>query len=132
MTDHCQFIIARMPSMNIAVAPAHWAEARTEVCTRDVDQRFAKRRSPSLVANQWRKNVAFFQKQTACDADCFLAFTDVNAARNLTSAVKTNELLLERTRQQHPAKRFEKTLVGSRGFVRSSFAQRCGRALFSF
>ena len=60
MADHRQFVVARMPSMNIAVTPAHRTEARAEIRARDVDQRFAKRRSPGLIANQRRKNVAFF------------------------------------------------------------------------
>ena len=80
MTNHCQFIVARMPSVNVAVTPAHRTEARPEIRARDVDQRFAKRRSPGLVANQRRKNVALFQKQAARDADRFLALADVNAA----------------------------------------------------
>jgi hypothetical protein len=74
----------------------------------------------------------FSKKQTARDADRFLAFTDVHAACDLTSAVETNELFLERASQQHPTKRFQKTLVGRRGLVRCSFAQRCGCAFFLF
>src|SRR6185503_4266923 len=60
MADHREFVIARMPSMDIAVAPTHRTRARAEIRAGDVDQRFAKRRSPSLVTNQRRKNVAFF------------------------------------------------------------------------
>src|SRR5262249_20218039 len=45
---------------------------------------------------------------------------------------ETNKLFLERACQEHPAKRFQKTLVGRRDFARSCSAQRCGRGFFSF
>src|SRR5262245_12836523 len=51
MTDHCQFVVAGVPSMDIAVASAHWTEARAEVGARNVDQRFPECRSPGLVSN---------------------------------------------------------------------------------
>src|SRR5436190_3071424 len=49
MADHCQFVVARMTSMNVAIAATHWTQARTEIRARDINQRFAKRRSPCLV-----------------------------------------------------------------------------------
>ena len=36
MADHREFILPRMTPMNVAVAPAHRAEARAEVRARDV------------------------------------------------------------------------------------------------
>src|SRR5262249_50442385 len=60
MADHRQFVAARVPSMNIAVTPAHRTETRAEIRASHVDQRFAKRGSSSLIANQRRKDVAFF------------------------------------------------------------------------
>ena len=118
--------------MNIAVTPTHRTEARAEIRARHVDQRFAKSGSSGLIANQWRKDVALFQKQPARDADSFLALTDIDAAGDLTAAVETHQLLLKRAGQQHPAKRLEKPLMRRHAFARSSFAQRCGRGLFSF
>src|SRR6185369_17476938 len=37
MADHGQFVIARMPSMDIAVAPSHRTETRAEIRACDVD-----------------------------------------------------------------------------------------------
>src|SRR5437773_9068540 len=72
MTDHCQFVLARMATMNVAITPAHWTLARTKISARYVDKWFAKRGSACLIANQWREDVVFLQKQAARDADRFL------------------------------------------------------------
>src|SRR6266498_4953297 len=48
MADHCEFVVARMTSMNVAIAATHWTQARTKIRARDVNQRFAERRSPRL------------------------------------------------------------------------------------
>src|SRR5262245_11361724 len=37
VADHGQFVIARMPSMNIAIAAAHRTETRAEIRARNVD-----------------------------------------------------------------------------------------------
>ena len=80
MTNHRELIIARPATMNIAVASAHRPESRAEIGAGNIDKRFAKRRSASLIANERREDVLLFQKQSASDADRFLAFADVNAA----------------------------------------------------
>jgi hypothetical protein len=115
VADHRKFVVARMTSMNVAVASAHRPEARAQICARHINERLAERRASRLVANQWRKDVAFLQKQTACDAYSFLAFADINSARNQATSIETNELFLERTRQQHPAKCLEEAIVRRRG-----------------
>src|SRR6266496_3068677 len=79
MTDHREFVLARMTSMNVAVASAHRAEARAEIRACHVKERFAKCGTSGLVANQWREDIAFLQKYAACDADCLLAVPDVPA-----------------------------------------------------
>src|SRR6266496_340282 len=118
MADHCEFVVARMTSMNVAIAATHWTQARTKIRARDVNQRFAERRSPRLVTNQWREDVAFFQKQTARDADRLLAFADVDSAGNQTAAIQANEFFFKRARQQHPAECLEEAIVRRRVFFR--------------
>src|SRR5215470_6551417 len=105
MTDHCEFVLARMTSMNVAVAAAHRPQARAKIRARDVNQRFAEGGASRLVANQWREYVAFLQKQTTRHADCLLAFADVDPACDQAAAVETNELFLKRAREKHPPKR---------------------------
>src|SRR6266516_4253454 len=104
VTDHSELIVARPAPVNIAVSSTHGALPRAEISARDVEQWFAECGSPCLVANQWREDVAFLQKQTASHADRFLALADVNAARDQTAAVETNELFFESAREQHPTK----------------------------
>src|SRR5713226_3213798 len=111
MTDHGELTVARLATMNVAIAPAHWSLPRAKISTRNIDNRFAKRRTAGLIANQGRKDVAFLQKHSATDADRFLTFADVNAAGDLTAAIKTDQLFLERARKQHPAKRLEESLM---------------------
>src|SRR5437879_6133725 len=38
MTNHCEFVLARMAAVNIAVASPHRAQARAEICARDVEK----------------------------------------------------------------------------------------------
>src|SRR5205809_3072811 len=59
MADHCEFVVARMTSMNVAITATHRPQARAQVRARNINQRFAECRSPRLVANQWREDVAF-------------------------------------------------------------------------
>src|SRR5437867_8410580 len=59
MADHCEFVVARMTSMNVAITATHRPQARAQVRARHINQRFAECRSPRLVANQWREDVAF-------------------------------------------------------------------------
>src|SRR6266404_625168 len=111
--------------MNIPVASAHWALSRAEVGARNIDKRFAKRGTSGLITNQRREKVPLLQKQSARDADRFLTFANVNAAGDMSAAIQANEFFLERPRKQHPAKRFQKSLVHRRfrrgGFLRRSF-----------
>ena len=62
MADHCEFVVARMTSMNVAITATHRPQARAQVRARNINQRFAECRSPRLVANQWREDVAFLQQ----------------------------------------------------------------------
>src|SRR5439155_4604240 len=78
---------------------------------RDVDQRFAKRRAPRLIANQRREDVSFLQKQTAGDTDRFLSPAHIDAASDQAAAVKADELFFEGAGEQHPTKRFEEALM---------------------
>ena len=66
--------------MNISVASAHRATARTEISSRHIDERFAKRGTSGLIADQRRKNIALLQKKPAGYTDRFLAFAEVNTA----------------------------------------------------
>src|ERR1700720_2757496 len=106
MADHGQLAIARLATMNISVAPAHWALARSEIGARNIDNRLAKRGTTGLIANQGRKDVPLLQKHSTGDTDRFLAFANVNAAGNLATAIKTDQFFLECAREQHPTKRF--------------------------
>src|ERR1700736_299617 len=100
--------------MNIAVAPAHWSLSRAKISARNIDNWPPKRGAPGLVANQRGKDVAFLQKHSAGDADRFLAFADVNSTGDLPAAIKTDQLLLERAREQHPTKRLQESLMRRR------------------
>src|SRR4029453_8888019 len=64
-TDHGELVLAWTAPMNIAVPSAHRSQARAKICARYVKQWFAKCGSSCLVADQWREDVAFLQKQTA-------------------------------------------------------------------
>src|SRR5437016_13448891 len=88
MTDHRELTFARLSAMNVAVAPAHGSLSRAKISAGNIDDRLSKRRAPGLIANQRRKDVAFLQKQSASDADRFLAFTDVNPAGDLAAAIR--------------------------------------------
>src|SRR4029077_8981707 len=122
MTDHRELAVARTAPMNVAVASTHWALPRTEIGARHIDKRLAKCRPPRLIANQRREDVPILQKQSAGNADRFLAAADVDAARDQAAAIKTDEFLFERSRQQHPAKRFEESLMRRRFLRYRSFA----------
>src|SRR4029453_7497670 len=115
MTDHSELILLWAAPMNITVTSPHRSQARAKIRARDVDQWFAECGSPCLVANQWREDVAFLQKQTASHTNCFLAFPDVNSTSDQTAAIKTDELFFKRARQQHPTKCLEKALMRRRG-----------------
>src|SRR4029453_4170755 len=119
MTDHGELILLWAAPLNVPDTPPHWAQARAKIRARNVDQRFAECGSPCLVANQWREDVVFLQKQTASHADRFLAFPYVNSTSYQTAAIKTNELFFKRARQQHPTKCLEKALM-----------RRCGLSCF--
>src|SRR5438270_7715767 len=114
MTDHSQLAVARAAPVNVAVAASHRSGSRTKICARDIDQRFAESGAAGLVANEGRKDVAFLQKESAGDADCFLSFADVNPASNPAAAIHAGEFLFERSRQQHPAKRLNIFFVDRR------------------
>src|SRR5712691_4541370 len=111
MADHREQTVAWLSAMNIAIASAHWPLSGAKISARHIDNRLTKRRAPGLIANQRCKDVAFFQKQSASDADRFLAFADVNAAGDLAAAIKADQFLLERAREQHPAKRLQESLM---------------------
>src|SRR6266566_4448226 len=114
MADHGKLVLLWSPPMDVAVATAHWAKARTQISARDIQQRFAECGSSCLVANQRREDIALFQKQTARHAHRFLAFPNVDAAGDQAAPIETNEFFLQRSRQEHPAKRFEEALVWQR------------------
>ena len=114
VTNHGELIVPRSAAMNVTVASAHWAPSRAQISARDIDKRFAERRSSRLIANQWREDVALLQKQSAGHANRFLATADVDATRDQTAAIETYELFFERPREQHPTKRFEKAFMRRR------------------
>ena len=62
VTNHGELIVQWSATMNVAVTSAHWPLPRTKISARDIDKRFAERRSPCLVANQRRKDVTLLQK----------------------------------------------------------------------
>ena len=82
----------------------------------DVQQRFAECGSSRLVANQRREDIVLFQKQTARHAHRFLTFPNIDAAGDQAAPIETNEFFFQRSRQEHPAKRFEEALVRQRRF----------------
>src|SRR5260370_41106759 len=71
VTNHGELIVHWSATMNVAVTPAHWPLSRTKISARDIDKRFAERRSPRLVANQRRTDVDLLQKYTVRHADRF-------------------------------------------------------------
>src|SRR5206468_6569132 len=62
MADHCEFVVARMTSMNVAITSTHRPLPRAQIRARHINQRLAECKSPCLVANQWRGDVAFLQQ----------------------------------------------------------------------
>src|SRR5215470_9557927 len=104
MTDHCEFVLPRMAPVNIAVTPSHRAETRAEIRARHIEQWLTEGGSPGLIANQWREDIALLQKQAASYTDSLLTLADVDAARDHSAAIKTDQLFFQRARQQHPAK----------------------------
>src|SRR4030095_17104074 len=115
MTNHCELVVLWPAPMDVAIASAHWALPRAQISACDVQQRFAECRSSCLVANQWRKDIALFHKQTARHADRFLTFANVNATGDQAAPIETNEFFLQRACQQHPTERFEEAFVRRRG-----------------
>src|SRR6266508_6144409 len=111
MADHGKLVLLWSPSMDVAVATAHWAKARTQIRARDVQQRFAECGSSCLVANQRREDITLFQKQAARHAHRFLPFPNVDATGDQAAAIETNEFFLQRSCKDNPAKRFEEALV---------------------
>ena len=94
-----------------AIAAPHRSGASPKIRACDIDQRFAKGGATSLVANERGKDVALLQKDTAGNADGFLAPADVNATGNAAPSIHTGEFFLKRAGQNHPAKRLEVFLV---------------------
>jgi len=115
MANHGELVVLWPAPMDVAVASAHWTLARTEISACNIQQRFAESGSSCLVSNQRREDVAFLQKQTTRYTDCFLAFANIDAASDQAAPIETNEFFLQCTRQQHPTKRFEETLMRWRG-----------------
>ena len=115
VTDHGELPGLGITAVNVAVAPAHRTLARAEIRARDVEERLAKCRPCRLIADEWRHHIALLQKQAARRAYRFLAAPDVNATGDHAAAVKTGQFVLENSRLQHPAKRFQVALVW-RGF----------------
>src|SRR6476646_2012272 len=114
MADHRQLAVAWFATVNVAIASSHRSRARTKIGACDIDQRFAKGRAAGLVTNERREDVAFLQEDPASDADCFLAFADVDAPCNPTAAIHAGQFFFECSRQQHPAKGLEILLVDRR------------------
>src|SRR5260370_12026691 len=114
VANHGELTVAWLSVMNIAVRAAHRPLPGAKISAGNVDNRFAERRTARLIANQWRKDVALLQKHSTSNADRFLAFADVNAAGDLAAAVKTDQFLLERACEQHPAKRLQESLMRRR------------------
>src|SRR5436305_10507899 len=104
--------------MNIAVTAAHRAFDRAEVRARNIEQRFAERGTSRLIANQRSKHIALFQKHSARGADCFLAAAEIHTADDHAAAIKASQFFLENTREEHPAKRLEVSIVNSGFFCR--------------
>src|SRR5262249_9380475 len=90
VTNHGQLIILWPAPMDVAVAPTHWALARAEISARNIQKRFAECRSSSLVANQWREDIVFCQKQTARHANRLLTFAAVHAASDQAASIEAD------------------------------------------
>jgi hypothetical protein len=120
MADHRELACLWATTMDISVAPAHRALSRAKIGARYIDQRFTERGAHGLIANERCEDITFLSKNTAGDADRFLASADVNAAGDQTAPVKTRELLFENPRLEHDAERLEIFLV--RRFFQSGSA----------
>src|SRR3954469_18695979 len=99
MADHRQLVLLRAASMNVAVATAHRSLSRSKISSGNVDQRFAKRRTPGLIANQGREDVALLQKHSTRSADRFLSATEIHTAGDHSAAIETGQLIFEHARQ---------------------------------
>ena len=61
VTDHGEEAFARATSVDIAIASAHGAEARTEVSACAIEERFTEGETTCLVANERGEGVATFE-----------------------------------------------------------------------
>ena len=101
MADHRQITFLGPAAMNVAVAPAHRAQRRTQIRPHGVQHRFAKRQPPGRVANQRREHIALFQRQADGHAQGLLPAANENAAMNFAGAVEAGEFVVQHARQQH-------------------------------
>ena len=62
VTDHRQLIFAWPATMNVSVPSAHRPESRAEISARNINQRFAERGPPGLIANERREDIVLFQE----------------------------------------------------------------------
>jgi hypothetical protein len=91
--------------VDVAVARAHGPEGGSQASAHGFERRFAKGQAAGAVADERRENIAFAEGNAGGDADGFLAAAEVNAAAgDFAGAVKTAEFVVERAREEHPAK----------------------------
>ena len=95
MADHRQITFPRLAAMDVAVAAAHRAERRAEIGAHGVQNGFAKRQPPGGVADERRKDVAFFQRDADRRAQGFLAASEKDAAVDFAGAVKRGEFVVQ-------------------------------------
>src|SRR5205807_9076844 len=103
---HRKESLPRAAAMSVAIASAHRAQRRAKVGANRVEDRLPKGEPAGLIANERSEHVSFPQRQSDRHAQCLLPAPKKNATVKFSRAVKAGKLVVQRPRQQHPAKRF--------------------------
>ena len=105
MGNHRRHARERSPAVDIAVASAHRSQRGSQVGAGAINQRLAKCRAASLIADERAKHVrALNQGGSQRGAHRFLTTPEVNTADDFACFVQAGELIFQDPCQQHRLK----------------------------
>ena len=93
--------------MNVPIPGPHRSQRGAQVSAHCIQNRLAERQPP----DQWGKNVASSQRQANRRAESLLATPEKDAAMNFAHAIEAGKFVVQKTRQQHEAVRFNVPLA---------------------
>ena len=97
--------------MNVPIPGPHRSQWGAEVSAHCIQNRLAERQPPGGVPDQRGKNVASSQRQANRRAESLLATPEKDAAMNFAHAIEAGKFVVQKTRQQHEAVRFNVPLA---------------------